>query len=143
MRVGVVAIGNRAGGAVELESLRARLVNSINDAGVEAVALAAADQSAAEPAARLKECDFILYTDLTALKQSAGKVGGMFGRAVGAVTGSDRYESRVEFRLVPAAGGAPLLESNAGAKEEGAEASVGAALEREAKAVAVAARRKK
>jgi hypothetical protein len=143
IRVGVAPIRNSAGREVSTDSLRAQLVNGIGGSGVEAVPLDAADQAAAEAEARQKECDFILYTDLTALKQSAGKVGGMFGRAVGAVTGSDRYESRVEFRLVPAAGGAPTLESNATAKEEGAEASAGAALDREAKAVAAAARRKK
>lgn len=144
IRVGVAPISNRAGREVSAESLRAQLVNGVNGSDVEAVPLAAADQAAAESEARQKQCDFILYTDLVALKQSAaGKMGGMFGRVAGAVTGGDRYESRVEFRLVPASGGAPQLESNATAKEEGAEASVGAALEREAKAVAAAARKKK
>jgi hypothetical protein len=143
VRVGVVAIANRSGREVSTDSLRVQLVNGINGSDVEAVPLTASDQAAAEAEARQKECDFILYTDLMVLKQSAGKVGGMFGRAVGAVTGSDRYESRVEFRLVPAAGGAPQVEPNATAKEEGAEASAGAALDREAKAVAAAARKKR
>jgi hypothetical protein len=141
VRVGVAPIANRSGREVSTDSLRVQLVNGITGSDVEAVPLAASDQAEAE--ARQKECDFILYTDLAALKQSAGKVGGMFGRAVGAVTGSDRYESRVEFRLVPAAGGGTQLELNVTAKEEGAEASVGAALDREAKAVAAAARKKK
>ncbi|HEX8723039.1 MAG TPA: hypothetical protein VF736_20640 [Pyrinomonadaceae bacterium] len=144
VRVGVVAIGNRAGAAVSPDSLRVRLVNAVEGAGVEAVALDAAEPAAADAEARQKECDFVLFTDITSLKQSAaGKVGGMFGRAVGAVTGSDRYEARVDFRLVPVGGAGTQLELNVTVKEEGADATVGAALDREAKSVAAAARKKK
>ncbi len=142
IRVGVAAINNRAGGSVSLGSLRERLVGSISDSSVEAVALDAVDPTAADAEAKAKECDFVLYTDLSALKQSAGKIGGMFGRATG-IGGLDKYDSRVDFRLVPTGGSAPTLESNATAKEEGADASVGAALEREAKAVVAAAKKKK
>ncbi|PYT00743.1 MAG: hypothetical protein DMF65_08320, partial [Acidobacteria bacterium] len=87
--------------------------------------------------------DFVLLTDLSALKQSAGKVGGMFGRVTGVTSpGAERYESRVDFHLY-AVGGASQLDSNATAKEEGAQQSVSAALEREAKSVVAAARKKK
>jgi len=144
IRVGVAAINNRAGGEVSLDDLRSRLVGSINGGGLEAVPLDAVSAPAAEAEAKQKDCDLVLYTDLSALKQSgASKVGGMFGRVAGVGTpGSERYESRVDFRLF-AVGGAAQLESNATAKEEGAQASVSAALEREAKAVAAAARKKK
>jgi hypothetical protein len=68
----------------------------------------------------------------------------MFGRVTGVGTpGAEKYESRVDFRLVPSGGSAPSLESNATAKEQGADASVSAALEREARAVVTAARKKK
>jgi hypothetical protein len=143
IRVGVAGINNRAGGSVSLGSLRVRLVNAVADSNVEAVALDASDPTAADAEAKAKECDFVLYTDLSALKQSAAsKVGGMFGRVAG-VGGLEKYESRVDFRLVATGGSAPSLESNATAKEEGADASVGAALEREARAVVTAARKKK
>jgi hypothetical protein len=145
IRVGVAGINNRANGSVSLGSLRERLVGSISDSNVEAVALNSSDPTAADAEAKAKECDFVLYTDLSALKQSAaGKVGGMFGRVTGVGTpGAEKYESRVDFRLVPVGGSTPSLESNATAKEEGADASVSAALEREAKAVNAAARKKK
>jgi hypothetical protein len=143
LRVGVAPIDNRSGRELSTESLRVQLVNGVTGSGVEAVPLAASDQAGAEAEARQKECDFILYTDLASLKPSAGKVGGMFGRAVGAVTGSERYESRVEFRLVPTAGDGTRIELNATAKQDGAEASVGAALDSEAKAVVAALRKKK
>jgi hypothetical protein len=141
IRVGVAAINNSANGSVSLDSLRVRLVNAISDSSVEAVALEASEPSAADAEAKSKECDFVLYTDLSALKQSAAsKVGGMFGRVTG-VGGMQKYESRVDYRLVPVGGAAPALESNAAAKEDGADASVSAALEREAKAVTAAARK--
>ncbi len=143
IRVGVAGINNSAGGSVSLDSLRVRLVNAVSDSNVEAVALEASEPSAADAEAKSKDCDFVLYTDLSALKQSAAsKVGGMFGRVTG-VGGMQKYESRVDYRLVPVGVSAPSLESNAAAKEDGADASVSAALEREAKAVTAAARKKK
>jgi hypothetical protein len=142
IRVGVAAINNKAGGSISLDELRSRLVGAIGGSGVEAVPLDADSAPAAEAEAKRKDCDLVLYTDLSALKQSAAsKIGGMFGRAAG-VGGGDRYESRVDFRLF-AVGGASQLESSATAKEEGADASVGSALDKEAKAVASAARKKK
>lgn len=145
IRVGVAGINNSANGSVSLATLHATLVGSITDSNVEAVALDASDPSAADAEAKTKECDFVLYTDLSALKQSAAsKVGGMFGRVTGVGTpGAEKYESRVDFRLVPTGDSAPALESNATAKEQGADASVGAALQREARAVVTAARKKK
>lgn len=143
IRVGVAGINNSAGGSVSLGTLHATLVSSISDSNVEAVALNASDPTAADAEAKTKECDFVLYTDLSALKQSAAsKVGGMFGKVTG-VGGLQKYESRVDFRLVPVGGSAPSLESNATAKEDGADASVSAALQREARAVTAAARKKK
>ncbi|HST51925.1 MAG TPA: hypothetical protein VLJ61_07935 [Pyrinomonadaceae bacterium] len=143
IRVGVAAINNRAGGEVSLDDLRARLVSQISGEGVEAVPLDASQQMAAEEEAKRKDCDLLLMTDLSTLKQSAaGKIGGMFGHAVGVPTGgAEKFESRVDFKLY-AVGGASQLESNATAKEDGAQASVSTALDREAKAVAAAARKK-
>jgi hypothetical protein len=98
---------------------------------------------AAEAEAKRKDCDLLLTTDISALKQSAaGKIGGMFGRATGVPTGgAEKFESRVDFHLY-AVGGASQLDSNATAKEDGAQQSVSSALDREAKAVVAAARKK-
>src|SRR5437764_937587 len=113
IRVGVAAINNRAGGEVSLEELRAGLVGLISGEGLEAVPLDASAQLAADAEAKQKECDFVLLTDLSALKQSAGKVGGMFGRVTGVTSpGAERYESRIDFHLY-AVGGASQLDSNA------------------------------
>jgi hypothetical protein len=133
IRVGVVALNNRTDRAVETEQLRRQLIAELTNANVEAVAL---DTNSPEEARR-KECDFILSTDISTLKQSAAnKIGGMFGRAAGVGGAAERFEAKVEYTLVPASGGAALAQSNASAKEEGgADASLSAALRKEAQAV--------
>jgi len=85
-----------------------------------------------------------LYTDISALKTaSAGKkLGGMFGRAVGADTGGiGKSESHIDFKLFPTGSTVATLNTSATGKEEGDEASVGAALEREGQAVTAAVRK--
>jgi hypothetical protein len=142
IRVGVLAIHNRTGSGVSTHALRRDLLNSIGDGSVEAVALDEVG-AAAEAEAQQKGCDLILHTDITAMKKSAaGKMGGIFGRVTGvSVPGAEeaRYESRVEFRLVPVGGGPPRLQSTATAKESNESGSVAAALEKEARAVMAAA----
>ena len=132
IRVGVVALNNRTDKAVETGQLRLGLIAELTNAAVEAIPL---DTNSPEEA-RQKDCDFILSTDISAIKQSAAnKIGGMFGRATG-VGAAERFEAKVEYTLTPVAGGAALVQSNASAKEEGgAEASVSAALRKEAQAV--------
>ena len=120
---------------VSTESLRVRLMSEIQEGGVEAVPLNAISPAEAENEAKAKQCDFILYTDISALKTSAAKkLGGMFGRAVG-VGGIDKTEAKVEFKLFAVGESRPRLQSAATAKEEGDEASAGTALEQEANQV--------
>jgi hypothetical protein len=117
------------------------LLAEIQSNGVEAVPLNAISAREAELEAKTKQCDFILYTDLTTLKTSAAKkLGGMFGRVTG-VGGIDKTEAKVEFRLFAVGESAPRLQSAASAKEEGDEASAGTALDQEAKQVSAAVRK--
>ncbi len=143
IRIGVVQINNRTDRSVSTESLRERLVSGIQGGNVEAVPLNASSPAEAGPEAKAKQCDFILYTDISALKMSAAKkLGGMFGRATGVGSGGiDKTESKVEFKLIALGEGSPRLQSSASAKEEGDEASAGAAIDAEARAVNAAARR--
>lgn len=142
MRVGVVAIGNRAGKPVAMDSLRERLLAGIMSSDVEAIQLNAISQSEAEVEAKTKQCDFILYSDLTGLKSStAKKIGGMFGRAVGG-SGIDKTEAKVDFRLFAVGETSPRLQASATAKEEGDEQSAGTAIDSEARQVSAAVRRK-
>jgi hypothetical protein len=139
LRIGVVPLNNKTDHSVSTESLRDRLIGEIQGEGIEAVPLNAESQSAAEAEARVKQCDFILYTDISALKSS--KVGGMLGRVAG-VGGAGKTDSRVDFRLFAVGQGSPLLQSSATGKEEGDEQSAGIALESAAKMVTAAVRRR-
>ena len=142
IRVGVVQINNKTDHQVSQESLRERLKGNIQGSGVEAISLNAISPREAEAEAKAKQCDFILYTDITALKTSAAKkLGGMFGRAAG-VGGIDKTESKIEFRLFAVSEPSPRLQSSAAAKEEGDEASAGTAIDQEAKVVSAEVRKK-
>ncbi len=145
IRVGVAMINNHTDHQVSMDALTGRLVGLINNAGVEAVMLASMTPDAAVAEAKQKDCDYVLFTDVSSMKQSkAGKVGGMFGRATGVGgMGADKTESKLDFKLNSIASTSPLLQSSATAKEEGDEASVGAALDKEAQSVAAAVQKKK
>ena len=142
LRVGVVSINNRTDRQISTESLRERLIGEIEGAGVDAIALNAASATEAEAEAKAKQCDFILYTDVTGLKTSAAKkIGGMFGRVAG-VGGVDKTEAKVEYRLFAVGDGSPRLQSSATGKEEGDNVSAGTAVSEEARAVTGEVRRK-
>jgi hypothetical protein len=136
IRVGVVRIGNKTTQSVDAGTMRVALIESLNGSGVEAIPLNESAPDAAQAEAKQKECDFVLFTDVSGLKQStANKIGGMFGRATGVGAAADRFEAKVDYTLSPVAGGAPT-QSSATAKEEGgADASVNSALRKEAQAV--------
>ena len=144
IRVGVVQINNKTDRAVSADVLRARLLSEIQGNGVEAIPLNAISLGEAQTEAKGKQCDFILLTDIAALKSSAAKkLGGMFGRATGVGSGGmDKTEAKVEFQLFAVGETAPRLKSSASAKEEGDEASAGTALEQEANQVSAAVKKK-
>lgn len=132
IRVGVVQINNRTDRQISTESLRERLVGEIEGAGVDAIALNASSAAEAEAEARAKQCDFILYTDVTSMKSSAAKK--LFGRVAG-VGGVDKTEAKIEYKLFAVGDSAPRLQSAATAQEEGDDASAGTAVSQEARAV--------
>ena len=138
-KVGVVEFNNKAKAAVSTDSLRQQLIAVLNGNGIDAVALNASSASEAALEAKAKGCTYILYTDISTLKAaSAGKkLGGFLGKATGVSSGdSGKSEAKLDFRLVPVDGTSPKLQSTASAKEETADASVNAALQEEARAVA-------
>jgi len=131
IRVGVVQIDNRSDRQVSTESLRQRLIAEIDSSGIDAIALNASSASEAEAEAKAKQCDFILYTNVTSMKSSAAKK--IFGRVAG-VGGVDKTEAKIEYKLF-AIDGSPRLQAAATAKEEGDDASAGKAVSDEARAV--------
>jgi hypothetical protein len=142
MLVGVVTINNKAGKPVSIEDLRQRLIGNIESSGIDAVPLNAISATEAEIEAKAKQCDYILYTDLSGLKTSAAKkLGGVFGQVTG-VQGIGKTEAKVEFKLFAVGESSPRLQSSASAKEEGDEASAGMALDTEAKQVVAAIKKR-
>lgn len=135
IRVGVVPINNRTDRGISAESLRASLISDIQGSGVEAVPLNAIAPAEIEAEAKAKQCDFVLYTHVAALKTSAaGKIGGMFGRAAG-VGGIGKTEAKIEYQLFAVGQTPARLQSAATAKEEGEEASAAKAMGQEARMV--------
>ena len=138
VKVGVVEFNNKAKASVSTDSLRQQLIAVLNGSGVEAIALNASSASEAAMEAKAKGCTYVLFTDISTFKTaSAGKkLGGLLGRATGVTSGdSGKSEAKFDFRLVPADGSSPKLQSSSSGKEESAEASVNAALQEEARAV--------
>ena len=87
-----------------------------------------------------KHCDYVLYTSVLSIDQSAqAKMGGAFGKVTGAGSGrGGKFESKVDFRLYPIAyhPDKASLTSSASAKEDkDAEETTADALQQEATAV--------
>jgi hypothetical protein len=145
LRIGVVGLENRTSESFDGESLRQRLIGSLTGGNLDAVAIFGKAPSEVTAEAKQKDCDFVLYTDVTNLKQaSSNKIGGFLGRAagVGDVV-KPRFESQVDFRLLATGSESPQLQSKSSAKEDGdANASIGAAIDKEAKLVSAAAKKK-
>ena len=139
-KVGVVEFNNKAKGSVSTDSLRQQLITTLNGDGVEAIELNASSPSEAAIEAKAKGCTFILYTDISTLKapSTGKKIGGLLGRATGVGGGGEtgKAEAKFDFRLVPVGSTSPKLQSSASGKEDTFDASVNAALQDEARAIA-------
>jgi hypothetical protein len=138
----VVEFNNKTKSTVSADSLRDQLIAMLNSNGVDAVALNGSSPSEAAMEAKTKQCAYILFTDVATLKSSSSgkKLGGFLGRAAGVDTGgAGKSEARLDFRLIPTGSASPTLQSSASSKEDSEQASISAALENEAKAVASAA----
>jgi hypothetical protein len=116
VRIGIVQVGNKSGKPAELESVRQALVGQLTGERLESIPLETTSQTLIESEAKSKECDYILYSDVTEIKtpSTARKIGGMLGRG-----GSGQFEARLEYRLVLLSNLTTLLSSNTTGKEEG------------------------
>lgn len=141
VRVGVAEFQNKTKSPAATDSLRDQLIAMLNGDGVDAVALNASSPSEAAIEAKAKQCGYVLFTDIAMLKaaSSGKKIGGLLSRASGMGSGeAGKSEARLDFRLIPAGGSSPTVQSSAASKEDTDQASMSAAIEREAKAVAAA-----
>jgi hypothetical protein len=140
VRVGIAQFNNKTKMAASTDSLRDQLAASLTSQGIDAVSLNASSPSEAVIEAQSKECAYILYTDIATLKapSTGKKIGGFLGRATGVGSSSEagKAEVRLDYRLVPTASQSAITQSSASAKEETQDASLTAAIQSEARAVA-------
>ncbi|MGH9493335.1 MAG: hypothetical protein ACRD2K_07515, partial [Terriglobales bacterium] len=138
--IGVVHFDNKSGREISLENMRQRLMGRFTEMNVDTVPLDKTTDAEIHAEALQKRCDYVLYTNLTSISQSAqAKVGGFLGKSTGAGSGrGGKFESKVDFRLYPMADHPDKanLVSNASAKEDkGAEDTTAEALQKESAAV--------
>jgi hypothetical protein len=114
IRIGVLAPTNRGEG-VSVAGLQSFMAEKLTSGNTEGFVIAS------EADARAADCDYILATDLSKLKQStASKIGGMFGKVTGTDTSAARsYEAQVDFKLVKVTDGKSVLQNKASGKIEG------------------------
>jgi hypothetical protein len=116
IRVGAVLIHDKSNSGLPNQAYYDRLASQLMDAKLELIQLADGPQTAIDLKAQETGCDYVLYTELASVgKPVTGKVTGLLHKApgIGHVTGGDGMEAHVDYRLVPGAGGAPLLASSA------------------------------
>lgn len=113
VRIGVLVPSNRSGeNLISPVGLQAFLVKNLTGGRVEGFAVTSEDE------ARKAECDYLLSTDISKLKQStAAKIGGMFGRVTGTPT-AGTYDAQAEYTLVSLADGKNALKNKAANKTE-------------------------
>jgi hypothetical protein len=102
VRVGVVTINTKTGGAPSTSSVRQKLIQDIMEMNVDAIPLdqPAAGEQAIWDEARQKSCDYILFTDITNFKAPKASKKGMFSAALGGGGGGvTPGESTVAFKM--------------------------------------------
>jgi hypothetical protein len=105
------------------------LISQIKNDKVEAVEVSSLEQ------AKQLSCDYILNSDIKALKEAASKIGGMFGKVTGTSTGQPKVEATIAYNLNPVSGTGTAIQNESTAKVEGEENSIMTALNTEAQAV--------
>lgn len=136
-RIGVLVPGNRTSEMVSTTSLQQFLTQKLTGGNVEAIAVSS------EADAKAMNCDYLLSSDISKLKQStASKIGGMFGKVTNTDTsGTQNFDTQVDFKLTSLASGQSVLQSKAAAKVAGsAETAAQNVLSQEASAVLGAAK---
>jgi hypothetical protein len=144
VRVGVVMVSNKTDASLATDSLQQILVSRISGGSVDVVALTSSSPEAVTGEAKEKQCDYVLYTDVSDVKKpsTAAKIGGLISRRSGA--GSvGKVEANINYRLFPTGATTPTLQSSSQGKDDmSADAAVTSALDGEARAVSSAARKK-
>ena len=131
IRIGVYAPTNKSGENVSTTNLQAFLIQKLTGGNVEAVGISS------ESDAKSANCDYILTSDFSKLKQStASKVGGMFGKITNTDTSASRnYDTQVDFKLVPLLGGQTIQNKAASKTQSDVDKSAEDVLTQEAEQI--------
>lgn len=131
IRIGVLAPTNRAGENVSITNLQTYLVQKLTGGKVEAVGVSS------ESDARNADCDYVLTSDFSKLKQStASKIGGMFGKVTNTDTSSTRnYDAQVDFKLVSLSDGKTITNKASNKSESDVDRAAEAVLAMEAQQI--------
>jgi hypothetical protein len=112
IRIGVYAPSNR-GEPVAANEMQSFLAQKLTVGNVEGVIVAS------EAEARALECDYVLTSDISKLKQTtASKIGGLFGKVTNTDSGPGKYEAQVDFKLVSLKTGKTTFQNKAATKSE-------------------------
>lgn len=131
IRIGVLIPTNRSGEDISTTNMHSFLIQQLSRGNVEAVAVSS------EADARTANCDYVLTSDFSKLKQStASKIGGMFGK----VTGGDpnalkNYDAQVDFKLVALTGGKTLANKASNKSESNVDRAAESVLSLEAQQI--------
>ena len=137
VRVGVVMVSNKTDANLATDSLQQSLVARLSGGNVDAVPLTSSSPEAVTAEAKQKQCDYVLYTDVSDVKKpsTAAKIGGFIGRKSGAGS-AGKVEANINYRLFKIGATTPAAQSSSQGKDDlSADAAVSSALEGEAKSV--------
>lgn len=115
VRIGVYVPTNRTTENVSATNLQAFLILRLIGGTVDAVAVSSeADASAAQ-------CDYVLTSDISKLKQStASKIGGILGKVTNTDTSSaQKFDAQVDFKLVALSDGRTVIQNKSSGKTDG------------------------
>lgn len=115
IRVGAVLIRDKSNSSAPNQAFYNRLTAQLMEAKLDLIQLDG-PQEAIDRRARETGCDYVLYTEVASVaKPASGKVTGLLHKApvLGSVTGGNGMEAHIDYRLVPGAGGTPVLTSSA------------------------------
>ncbi len=116
VRIGVVLPKNSSGAAVEPVAIGNELFDALAVHPYEPVALDATDPAKVDEEAKLRECDYVLFTDLgTAKTTTPGRIGGLMNR-VSKSDAKENHEAKVQYRLFVPGKPKPVVDKSTSAK---------------------------
>lgn len=116
IRIGIVLPKNSSGAGVEPVAIGNELLDALAVHPYEPVALEATEPAKVDEEAKLRECDYVLFTDLgTAKTTTPGRIGGLMNK-VSKSDAKENHEAKLKYRLLAPGKPKPILEKNASAK---------------------------